>query len=49
MPVFDEIRKENPSEYGAWALVTGCTRGIGKEYALGLARWGSHYFEVDVK
>ena len=26
------------SEYGAWALVTGCTRGIGREYALGLAR-----------
>ena len=47
--VFDEIRKENLSEFGAWALVTGCTRGIGREYALGLARWGSQHFEVDVK
>ena len=47
--VFDEIRKENLSKYGAWALVTGCTRGIGREYALGLARWGSQHFEVDVK
>ena len=47
--VFDEIRKENLSEYGAWALVTGCTRGIGREYALGLARWGSQHFEIDVK
>ena len=36
--VLDEIRKENLSKYGAWALVTGCTRGIGREYALGLAR-----------
>jgi len=26
--------------YGAWCLVTGCTQGIGKEYALGLAARG---------
>jgi len=29
--------KEN---YGPWALVTGCTQGIGKEYAMALARNG---------
>jgi len=33
-------RRDLSSEYGAWALVTGCTRGIGREYALGLARRG---------
>merc|ERR1712013_485159 len=33
-------RRDLRSEYGAWALVTGCTRGIGREYALGLARRG---------
>ena len=26
------------AQYGNWALVTGCTGGIGREYALGLAR-----------
>jgi len=34
------------SEYGAWALVTGCTRGIGREYALGLARRGMNVMLV---
>jgi len=33
-------RRDLSSQYGAWALVTGCTRGIGREYALGLARRG---------
>ena len=28
------------NKYGAWCLVTGCTQGIGKEYALGLAARG---------
>ena len=28
------------SKYGEWALVTGCTQGIGREYALGLAARG---------
>jgi len=33
-------RKNFVSEFGPWALVTGCTRGIGREYALGLASRG---------
>ena len=28
------------TKYGEWALVTGCTQGIGREYALGLAARG---------
>ena len=28
------------TKYGEWGLVTGCTQGIGKEYALGLASKG---------
>ena len=28
------------TKYGEWALVTGCTQGIGREYALGLAAIG---------
>jgi len=27
-------------QYGAWGLVTGCTSGIGREYAMGLASKG---------
>jgi len=29
-----------PMRFGEWALVTGCTGGIGREYALGLAKKG---------
>ena len=28
------------TKYGEWALVTGCTQGIGRAYALGLAARG---------
>ena len=28
------------TKYSEWALVTGCTQGIGREYALGLAARG---------
>lgn len=33
-------RRNLASEFGSWALVTGCSRGIGKEYVLSLARRG---------
>lgn len=33
-------RRDLSSEFGPWALVTGCSRGIGKEYVLSLARRG---------
>ena len=32
--------KDFRTKYGEWALVTGCTQGIGREYALGLAARG---------
>ncbi|KAI4340670.1 hypothetical protein MLD38_025480 [Melastoma candidum] len=32
--------KDLKAIYGSWALVTGCTTGIGKAFALGLAREG---------
>merc|ERR1719320_1180682 len=35
------FKNENFTEkFGGWAVVTGCTGGIGREYALGLARKG---------
>ena len=35
------VRDENFTErFGGWAVVTGCTGGIGREYALGLAKKG---------
>ncbi|KAJ8711049.1 hypothetical protein PYW07_008291 [Mythimna separata] len=34
------VNKVNFKEYGQWALVTGCTDGIGKEYAKQLAARG---------
>merc|ERR1712179_95866 len=35
------VRYENFTErFGGWAVVTGCTGGIGREYALGLAKKG---------
>jgi len=33
-------REDHVSKFGAWALVTGCTQGIGKNYALELAARG---------
>ena len=33
-------RQEFRSIFGQWGLVTGCTQGIGREYALGLAARG---------
>ena len=32
------------SKYGEWALVTGCTDGIGKEYCLQMAEQGCSKF-----
>ena len=35
------FRKDNfVKKFGEWAVVTGCTGGIGREYALGLAKKG---------
>merc|ERR1712142_721964 len=34
------VREDFTKQFGEWAIVTGCTGGIGKEYALGLARKG---------
>merc|ERR1711970_774070 len=35
------LKNENFTErFGGWAVVTGCTGGIGREYALGLAKKG---------
>merc|ERR1719513_334783 len=35
------FKNENFTEkFGGWAVVTGCTGGIGREYALGLAKKG---------
>merc|ERR1712179_390110 len=42
LPHLSEVlRDENFTErFGGWAVVTGCTGGIGREYALGLAKKG---------
>lgn len=34
------IKDHNLHQYGDWAAVTGCTSGIGREYAIELARHG---------
>ena len=39
--IYRLFKNENFTEkFGGWAVVTGCTGGIGREYALGLARKG---------
>ena len=36
------------SQYGAWAIVTGGTDGIGREYANQLAKQGAHTSAADI-
>lgn len=36
--------KRNIKDFGQWALVTGCTDGIGKQYAIELAKRGKYNF-----
>jgi 17beta-estradiol 17-dehydrogenase / very-long-chain 3-oxoacyl-CoA reductase len=38
--VFQHFQRANLKSYGKWAAVTGCTSGIGEEYAFELARQG---------
>ncbi|KAL5199846.1 hypothetical protein ABZP36_021049 [Zizania latifolia] len=40
--------KDLRRRYGAWAVVTGPTSGIGRSMALELARWGIHLVLVDL-
>lgn len=39
-------RLRNPKMFGGWALVTGCTAGMGKEYATELAKLGIYHVSV---